>query len=184
MTYDARFKVVVFGDEDVGSSLLLKRATSDFIYDTTLSIGVDFWVKEKREGVKLREKVLKVKGSIVKLLILRLSAEERFGYLLPRYVKGANGAILMYDVASPSTLEYISDWTSLVRKSVGNIPIVLVGVKIDQVGDYAVSNDNAMELVETMKLDDYIECDAKTGDNVEELFETITKLMVKRVNYS
>ncbi|TFF90119.1 MAG: GTP-binding protein, partial [Promethearchaeota archaeon] len=115
--------------------------------------------------------------SIVKLLILRLNDEERFGYLLPKYVKGANGAILMFDITRPDTLESISDWTSLVRENVGNIPIVLVGVKIDQGGESTISREKAMALVERMKLDDYIECDATTGDKIEELFENITKLM-------
>jgi len=182
-TYDYIFKVVVFGDVGVGTSTLLKRTTSEFIYDTKLTIGVDFWVKKKTKGVDFREKVLEVEGRTVKLLILRLSAEERFKYLLPKYVKAAHGAILMYDITRPATLEKIPEWTSIVRTHVGAIPIVLVGGKADLVENREVSSEEALEITKSGGLDAFIECDSKTGKNIEKLFETLTKLMLQRSDF-
>ena len=179
--YDTIFKVVLFGDDGVGTSSLLKLTTSDFIYDTKLTIGVDLWVKKKTKDIRLREKILEVEGRIVKLLILRLSAEEKFRYVIPKYLKAAHGAIIMYDITNSATLKRIPEWTLLVRENVGEIPIVLVGGKADLVESREVSSDEALEVVESGGLDAFIECDAKTGKNVENLFETLTKLMIHRL---
>jgi small GTP-binding protein len=178
--YDTIFKVVFFGDVGVGTSTLLKRATSDFIYDTVLTIGVDFWVKKKTKGLNLREKVLEIDGRTVKLLILRLSSEERFQYVVPKYIKAAHGAIMMYDITRPATLENIPEWTSIVRQVAGGIPILLVGGKADLAEDRKVSREEALQITESERLHAFIECDSKSVENIEEIFETLTKLMLKR----
>ncbi len=182
--YDTIFKIVLFGKVGVGTSTLLKRTTSDFIYDTKLTIGVDLWIKKKTKDIHLREKVLKIEGRTVKLLILRLSDEERFRYVLPKYLKAAHGAIIMYDITRLTTLDKISEWTSLVREYVGAIPIVLVGGKSDLVDNREVSREEALKIKKYAGLDAFIECDSKTGENVEDVFETLSRLIVQRLKLS
>ncbi|MFX1445795.1 MAG: GTP-binding protein [Promethearchaeota archaeon] len=181
--YDTIFKVVFFGEDGVGTSSLLKLTTSDFIYDTKLTIGVDLWVKKKTKDVDLREKVLQIDGRTVKLLILRLSNEERFRDVVPRYLKAAHGAIFMYDITNPVTLERIPEWTSMVRTHVGKIPILLVGGKADLVNKREVSREEALEIKKSGRLDAFIECDSKSGENVEEVFETLSRLMIQRSGF-
>ena len=41
-------------------------------------------------------------------------------------------------------------------------------------------NLTTRKIVKSRKLDGYIECSAKTGENVEEVFETLTRLMFQR----
>ena len=120
----------------------------------------------------------------MKLLILRLSNEERFRYVVPKYLKAAHGAIIMYDITRPVTLEKIIEWTTMIRKNVGTIPIVLIGGKADLLENREVSKDEALEIKESAGLDAVIECDSKTGENVEAVFETISRLMVKRIKRS
>ena len=60
---------------------------------------------------------------------------------------------------------------------------MLVGGKADLVENREVSNEEAIEIVESMGLDAFIECDAKTGKNVEKLFETLTKLILQRSDF-
>jgi len=49
MTYDAIFKVVVFGDAGCGKTTLTKRYVTDlFIPDSKMTIGVDFEITDVR----------------------------------------------------------------------------------------------------------------------------------------
>ena len=179
--YDTIFKVVLFGEDGVGTSSLLKLTTSDYIYDTKLTIGVDLWVKKNTKDLDLHEKVLEVEGRTVKLLILRLSNEERFKYLQPRYVRTANGAIFMYDITNHSTLDNIPEWTQIIRESAGDIPIVLVGGKAD-LPNREVNKEEGNQIANSRKFDAFIECSAKTEERVEEIFKTLSKLLLQRLN--
>ena len=79
-----------------------------------MTIGADFSVK-----------MVEVEGKKVTLRIWDFAAEERFRSLLPHFIRGANGAIIMYDVIDAKTLKVISEVIELVKKDVGNIPIFL-----------------------------------------------------------
>ncbi|MFX0072779.1 MAG: GTP-binding protein [Candidatus Hermodarchaeota archaeon] len=179
--YDTIFKVVFFGEDGVGTSSLLKGTTSDYIYDTKLTIGVDLWVKKKTKDLTLREKVLRIEERTVKLLILRLSNEKRFRAVLAKHLTAANGAIFMYDITNPTTVEKISEWTSIVRNVAGEIPIVLVGGKADLVESRQVSREEALQIKKLKGLDAFIECSSVTGENVEEVFKIISRLMVQHL---
>ena len=67
--------------------LLLKR------FDSEMSIGVDFWIKN-----------LVVDKYKIKLDIWDLRRETRFRFLFRSYVHGANGFLFLYDVNRKSTL--------------------------------------------------------------------------------
>ena len=178
--HDTIFKVVLFGEDGVGTSTLLKHTTSDYIYDTKLTIGVDLWVKKNTKDVDLREKILEIEGRTVKLLILRLSNEERFKYLQPRYVRTANGAIFMYDITNRTTLDNIPEWTQTIRESAGDIPIVLVGGKTDLAGR-EVSKEEGTQIANSRNFNAFIECSAKTEENIEEIFKALSKLLLQRL---
>ena len=84
--YDATYKIILFGDNIFpGKTALIQRfLTNLFKSDQTMTIGVDFEVKS-----------LTVDGQKVKLKIWDFDGEERFRFLLPTYVKGAQGSGLL-----------------------------------------------------------------------------------------
>ena len=57
--------------------------------------------------------------------------QERFRFLLSKYVKGATGALLLHDLTNPTSIENANEWVELVRKYNDNLPIILVGTKYD-----------------------------------------------------
>ena len=58
--------------------------------------------------------------------------------------------------------------------------ILMVGSKLDLEYKRAVSREEAFELAKKNNLFGYIECSAKDGQNVGEIFEEIARLMMMK----
>ena len=172
--YDATYKIVIFGDAGCGKTTLTQRyLTNLFKSDTTMTIGVDFEVKS-----------LEIDEKKVKLQIWDFGGEERFRFLLPTYVKGANGGLFMYDVTNYSSLAHIDDWLTVIRKKIEDLfPILVVGGKADLADQREVSSHEGIEIAKTRDMNAFIECSSKTGENVELTFEALTKLMLQRSEF-
>lgn len=168
--YDATYKIVIFGDAGCGKTTLTQRyLTNLFKSDSTMTIGVDFEVKS-----------LDIDEKKVKLQIWDFGGEERFRFLLPTYVKGASGGLFMYDVTNYSSLAHIDDWLTIIKKEADALfPIVVAGGKGDLAEDREVSAEEGINISKSRDVDAFIECSSKTGENVEETFETLTRLMLQ-----
>ena len=174
--YDATYKVVIFGDAGCGKTTLTQRfLTNLFKSDTKMTIGVDFEVKS-----------LEINGKKIKLQIWDFGGEERFRFLLPTYVRGANGALFMYDVTNYSSLAHIDDWLLVVRKEMKSdqdaFPIIVVGGKADLVDNREITGEEGLNIARSRGVDGFIECSSKSGENVEVTFDALTKLMMQRSN--
>ncbi len=172
--YDATFKIVIFGDAGCGKTTLTQRyLTNLFVSDSKMTIGVDFEVK----SLELDEKK-------VKLQIWDFGGEERFRFLLPTYVKGANGGLFMYDITNYSSLAHIDDWLVVIKKKIDTLfPIVVVGGKADLADDREISSEEGIKIAQTRDADGFLECSSKTGENVEKSFQALTKLMLQKSNF-
>jgi len=171
---DVTFKVVIFGDGGVGKTALVnKYLTGVFKSDTRLTVGLDFHIKR-----------LKIEKKEVVLQIWDFAGEDRFRYLLPTYVRGASGGIFMYDITRYSSLKHINDWFEALKVHdtplQSEIPILLVGGKLDLEERRAVDCKEAYNLAKSLNLRGFIECSAKTGANVEPIFTNVTKIMMQK----
>ena len=173
---DAMFKVIFFGDGGVGKTTLINRyLTGVFKSDSVITIGVDFHVKK-----------LEIDGMRVSLQIWDFAGEDRFRFLMPSYVIGASGGIFMFDITRYTSLKNFNDWLEIIKKGYkreeNQIPVIMVGSKLDLEYKRAVSRDEALELAKTHNLMGYIECSAKDGQNVQEIFQEIGRLMMQKAD--
>ncbi len=167
---DYRFKHLILGDSTTGkTSLTIKYISGSFLEDLRLTIGVDFY-----------NKTLLYEDKRVRLQIWDFAGEKRFRFLLPKYCKGANSAFFLYDITKPITLEHLPEWISIIRKSEGDIPIVLIGSKLDLDEERNVSREEGKKAASKYNLAGYIELSSKTGENVEEAFKLITGLLLEK----
>jgi len=172
--FDAIFKLCIFGDGGVGKTTLVNKYLTDvFKGDTSMTIGLDFHIK-----------IIEVDGLKVKLQIWDFAGEERFRFFLPTYMRGASGGIFMYDITRFSSIKNIDKWFNVLKDNTTVIkegmPILLVGGKTDLEYKRAVRGDSALEMAIKHNLQGFIECSAKTGVNVENVFETIARLMMTK----
>lgn len=170
--YDATFKVIIFGDAGTGKTTLAQRfLTKLFKSDSKMTIGIDFEVKS-----------LVVDGKKVKLQIWDFGGEERFRFLLPSYVRGANGGLFMYDVSNYSSIAHIDDWMIVINKEMRKetkFPLLVVGGKADLIDGREVSSEEGINIAKSRGVDGFIECSSKSGENVDATFEALTRLMLQ-----
>ena len=165
------FKVVIFGDSQTGKTTLTHRfLTNLFKADIQMTIGVEFLLN-----------TIDIDNYNVKLQIWDFAGEERFRFLFPSYIRGANGAIFMYDITNYGSLAHVDDWFEIVNKEIDyDFPIIFVGGKTDLMHLKEVSTRKAMGIANSKGADGFIECSSKTGENVQKIFHLLTKLILKK----
>jgi small GTP-binding protein len=169
---EGAFKLCIFGDGGVGKTTLVNRyLTKVFDEDIKMTVGADFYVKD-----------LEIDGKKVVIRIWDFGGEQRFKVLLPSFAKGADGGIFMYDITRYTSVKNVDDWLSIFEKNVREqqieIPIIMVGGKLDLHEKRSVETEDATQLAEKFNLQGHFECSSKTGDKVEDIFESITRKMM------
>ncbi|GAB4328371.1 MAG: hypothetical protein Kow0069_35520 [Promethearchaeota archaeon] len=183
------FKLLLLGDSSVGKTTLTHRYIYKvFLDNPRLTIGVDFYSKRVVLSVSVDEvpelrETRQVEGDsfevATRLQIWDFGGEERFRFLLPTYCKGANAALFLYDITNSKSLYHLPQWTQIVYTNAGRIPILLVGSKADLEAYRTVPTEEGLEAAKRNNLAGFVEVSSKTGQNVSEVFEEITRILVK-----
>ena len=174
-TSDLQFKIPIIGDGGVGKTTLTHRYLHGLFKESYhLTIGVDFFLKK-----------LESDGKSVSLQIWDFAGEEKFRFLLPGVINGAHGTIFMFDITRYVTFENLTNWFNVFKTANENfnqnVPALLVGSKTDLKGLRTVQSKEAKSFAQENNFAEYIECSSKNGENVEELFRAITRIMMEKV---
>ena len=108
---------------------------------------------------------------MVKLQLWDFSGQTKFGYLLKAYIKETKAILLVYNITDESSFLAVNDWIKEIKKYEVNPIIVLVGQKCD-LENRIISEERGRELANELGVE-FFEISAKTGYNVEELFNYI-----------
>jgi len=115
----------------------------------------------------------------VRLVIWDLGGEERFRFLAPVFLRGARGAVFVFDVTREETFEHLEDWLDVtLLATVGDIPRVLVGNKVDLEELRVVPRSYAELYARKRGFLAYYEVSAKSGANVDEPFSKLVELLI------
>jgi len=167
-------KTIITGEGGVGKTTLLHRyIEGKFNANTRLTIGVEFFLKE-----------ITIDEDSIFLQIWDFGGQERFRFLLSNYAKGAKGALLLFDLTRPLTLNTLEEWVNICRSGDPNLPILLIGSKADLEEMITINEDLIESLKSEFKFFDYVRISSKTGENVNEVFEKIARAIVNHVEKS
>lgn len=177
--YDHFFKVHFIGNSGVGKSALLRRWTEN-AYD-------DNYVKNNfSNGFDFKFKTLTIEESTVKIQVYDVA--HTFDTDTVNFYRGALAVIVAFDLTDRESFEEIEELIKKeIRKAESCANIVLVGTKCDapdlrvvdfEAIDKFISKFNQSNASNT-KIEAYIETSAKTGENIQALFETVAKCVLK-----
>jgi len=168
------FKILVGGDGAVGKTTLLRKYVDGTFDESSIAtVGVDFFIKQV---------VYENVGSCT-LQIWDLGGQERFRHLLESFIMGAKGALLLFDLTSMPKIDHILNWVNIVRMHDFDLPILLVGTKLDLEEFIAVDDESAQSIKNTFNMIDYIKTSSKTGVNIELVFDRIVEKLMEKSKY-
>ena len=163
----AEFKVVIMGDSSIGKTSIVQRfnqETFDYQMDTTI-------------GASFLTKVVQTTNGPVTLNVWDTAGQERYRSLIPTYARGANAAIICYDVTVPISFKNVEGWIEELHKFCSeDIPIYIVGNKCDL--DSIVPATDAEQLAQKFNCQ-FMLTSAKKGTGIKELFCDIAEKLVK-----
>ena len=178
MSKELIYKICLFGDRNVGKTELLRAYVPEMFNKQ----------KKPPTCINIAVKNLIINSTKVALQIWILGSELSFKFIFPAFTGGASGGIFMYDITKYSSLRNIEDWLIAFKESLSDdkkeIPILMVGGKLDLHKERVISRKYAKKISKKYKIVKYFECSSKTGENVEQIFEFLTRSILKIESYS
>jgi len=164
-----QFKLVLLGESAVGkSSLVLRFVKGQFLEYQESTIGAAFLTQ-----------TVCLNDTTVKFEIWDTAGQERYHSLAPMYYRGAQAAIIVYDITNYDSFTRAQAWVKeLQRQGNPNIVIAFAGNKVDLQENRKVSTEEAQSYADENGIL-FMETSAKTAANVNELFVAIAKKLPK-----
>ena len=163
-------KIVILGDP---SKSEIMRTFSDkvFIQDHLATLGADFAVKH----------VITPGGKEFELQLWNISNSPQFFDIRKRFYNGAKATIVVYDLTRKETFDNIKTWIDDITQYCGKLPTVCFANKSDLVDDEAGYDDSDIKnLSKELDFMDYYLTSAKTGKHVQDAFNAIIDILVKK----
>ncbi len=164
-------KVVLIGDFATGKTSLIRRyVDNQFSDDYLTTIGV----KISKKRIQLSEEVE------LQLMIWDIEGRTDVKDTNPAYVLGAHGVILVGDCTRQSSIDNIALHLKLAQKLLKNVPAVVALNKADLLTEDVQMESLASQLHDSLEgVEEIFETSAKDSRNVEELFLSLSKAILK-----
>ncbi|KAI1299950.1 Ras-related protein Rab-14 [Halotydeus destructor] len=167
-------KVVVIGESEVGKTSLLLRMTEKKFFSEL----------KRTAGVELKRINMTIGNVDVTLNVFDTVGQDRFRAVSRNYYRGADAALLVYDVNHRYTLEALDYWSNELDHFSDNPRVikVLVGNKLDLVapdGQPKVPLELSSKWADGRSMGCSLQTSAKSGHNVANAFEAVIRLTTK-----
>lgn len=164
-----QFKLVLLGESAVGKSSLVLRFVKGQFHE----------FQESTIGAAFLTQTVCLDDTTVKFEIWDTAGQERYHSLAPMYYRGAQAAVVVYDITNQDTFARAKTWIKeLQRQASPNIVIALAGNKTDLANKRNVEYDEAEAYANENGLL-FMETSAKTAFNVSDIFLAIAKKLPK-----
>ena len=122
---------------------------------------------------------MQLNGKNVKLQIWDTAGQERFKNITASYYRGGNGILVVYDITDRESFNNLNSWLIEIEKSANkNVYKILIGNKCDLEEKRAVTYQEGKDFADSNGMK-FIETSAKTCQQVNEAFETLTQEIIK-----
>lgn len=163
-------KIVILGSQGVGkTSLVTRYETKSFQKNTSSTIGASF------------SNVDAIIGDVkVKMQVWDTAGQERFRSMAPMYYRGANAALLVFDLTNYDTFTDVKAWAhELTHRVDGELMLVVVGNKMDLAEQRVVQAATARSYADSIGAP-FFETSALDNTGVQEMFQELAAKMVEQ----
>lgn len=170
-----KIKLCLLGDGAVGKTSLMERYVANtYRKDYLPTIGV----RTSKKRVIINDSDQQRKYHI-DLYIWDIMGQISFRKILhPTYLKGASGALMICDLTRRETLENLDDWIDSLLSEWRLIPMVFLANKGDLQDSFEFGIKEIKSYAKTYESHSFI-TSAKTGNNIDEAFTTLGKIILK-----
>ena len=160
------YKIVLIGDINVGKTSILSRFRyGSFESDYMPTLGIDFFSKN-----------LFFEDKTIRLILWDTAGQERFRSLIPSYLKNADCIIIVFDITNKESFLSLNKWLTDAKNNASeNTIYVICGNKIDLKERRTVNENEINEYIKKNTGVIYMECSAKNGQGIKDLFNVIAK---------
>jgi len=180
-------KIVIVGGASVGKTSLFNRfCFNSFNFDSSMTIGLNF----HSINIPIHKKDAVESSGLVINSIFDFGGQDRFKPLIPKFLGGANGALLIFDLTNPISFEQLKFWhNQLLEHAEGSkIPKILVGSKSDLLDSYPrdkiIQEEVIKGFVKEKELDGFFKTSALKNHNVLEVFKELNNMILRYNNTS
>ncbi|OLS27360.1 MAG: GTPase KRas precursor [Candidatus Heimdallarchaeota archaeon LC_2] len=124
---------------------------------------------------------LTIDKTYIALQIFDIAGEQSFTRLREMFYKGARGGLITFDLTRKETLTSLEAWYKEVSSKAKGGKYILVGNKNDLPDQREVSEKDAKAMVKKLKMLDYIETSALTGEHVVDAFTKLGTLILQEI---
>ncbi|MHA1975307.1 MAG: Rab family GTPase [Candidatus Hodarchaeales archaeon] len=180
---DDLYKICLVGDGGVGKTAIVERFLGKGFASTyNLTIGTNICTH-----------TVDVDGTRVKFQIWDLAGQQRFEFVRSTFYRGSRAIVMVFDVTNPTSLTNLHEWKIEILQNLGgkrnhNIPIVLLGNKADLQQKLLIDQDAISKFRDALQMEFHADStafmytSALSGMNVEESFEALGLLLLKKKN--
>ena len=164
-TKNKQIKIVICGDVKVGKTCLLARFTDKEFLENPISTSSDFIQKK-----------IKKNNNIYELNIWDTAGQEKFQSLNKIFFKGAQIAILVYDITNKTSFEALNNYwlKQVLENSSKNIILYIIANKSDLINLEQVDEEEARNYSKSINASFFV-VSAKDSISINELFKDIAK---------
>lgn len=156
-------KVILTGSFGVGKTSLFNRFIHERFNDKYLTTI----------GVKVSKKEIEVDGRTLSILLWDVAGEVTQDKVPVSYFQGTSGIIYVFDLARPNTYKNMGSDLEYLQKLLPDASFCTCGNKKDMVTDEEIT-----EIQNKLPVPLDIATSARTGENVEVLFNRLGKMML------
>ena len=165
-----KFKTVIIGEAGVGKTSIVQQFVNKCFQEKYVeTIGVEFFTK-----------TFKINDKIIKAEIWDTAGSERFASITKNYYRGADGALIVYDISNKTTFDNVENWFNDLKNACKEEAfIILIGNKNDLENQRQVSNNMLINLGKNLGIA-VMETSAKDDYNINESFYLLIKEIYRK----
>ncbi len=168
-----KIKICLLGDPCVGKTSLVQQFIYNFFSDSYLHTL----------GTKISKKIVQIEDRKndttyeIRMMIWDIMGQKIINIPMDKYLKMAQGALIVCDLTRLETLSSLQDWKKRLTSVAREVPIIYLANKSDLENEHKLYIDEFKEFSKNEKIDHYF-TSAKTGVNVENAFQKLGKLII------